>query len=361
MKTLLLASDSFKGTLSSQRIISLAHEMIDKEFSSSWSLDPCPLADGGEGTLEAVHQSLGGEFRYVPVVDAEGKPIHAPILFLSESRAAIEVSSVLGLPSVEGKVPPLERSSRGLGMLIKEAIRMGANDIIVGLGGSCTNDMGIGTLQEMGLDFGTKESVTMANCPQVQSLSWGSFLEAIRGVSFSCLCDVDSPLLGKEGATFVYGPQKGYGDSLDYLEKEMGRLSSLAFSLTGVDVSREEKLGAAGGLGACFRAVFGARMLSGISYLLELSHFKERAEKADLIITGEGRFDSQSLKGKVFSGVYSSCDPKKLVVLCGKSEVENPPLPVYQTSRPGERFEEAKRKAEQEYQSALREILLSRA
>ena len=359
MKTVLLASDSFKGTLSSKEIIEIAAAVIRERFSSEWSLDALEIADGGEGTLDALFKVLGGERVEVPTLDAEGNAVQAPLL-LRGDEAYLEVASIVGLPMIKGSIDPLRRSTRGLAVLIKEAIHRGAKKITVGLGGSSTSEMGIGMLQELGLDFHAEEKVTMANVDTIQKLSWGRLPKNIAGVRFTCLSDVNSPLLGENGAVKAYGPQKGYGPYIEGMEAKMGHLASLSESLLRKDFSSFPGAGAAGGLGFAFKAFLGADLISGIDAVLDLCRFQQKAEKADLVITGEGCFDRQSVQGKAISGISKRTDPRKLVILCGKSKMPSFPLPVYETSRPGESFEEIKSHAKEEYASALAGILESR-
>ena len=261
MKTVLLASDSFKGTLSSKEIIEIAEAVIRERFSSEWSLDALEIADGGEGTLDALSKVLGGERVEVPTLGAEGNAVQAPLL-LRGDEAYLEVASIVGLPMIKGSIDPLRRSTRGLAALIKEAIHRGAKKITIGLGGSSTSEMGIGMLQELGLDFHTEEKVTMANVDTIQKLSWGQLPKNIAGVRFTCLSDVNSPLLGENGAVKAYGPQKGYGPYIEGMEDKMGHLASLSESLLRKDFSSFPGAGAAGGLGFAFKAFLGADLIS---------------------------------------------------------------------------------------------------
>ncbi len=357
MKRLLLASDSFKGTLSSSDIVQIAQEIIRTKFKDDWSLDYQLIADGGEGTVEAFFSLWGGRKTYVPTVDAEGSPITAPLLLCKNGDALLEVASVVGLPYIKGLVPPLERSTRGLAKLIMEATNSGAKRVYVGLGGSSTNELGMGMLSELGVNFEGANAPTMANADRIRSIDASRFVLKGSPTEFICLSDVSNPLLGKEGATYVYGPQKGYGDCLMELEAKANHIASLYEKTTSKSLQKVPRLGASGGLGAAFYTFFDAKMESGIDILLNESNFAERAAKADLIITGEGSFDAQSLQGKAFSGISSRSPKGKLAVLCGFSNLEDPPLPVYETSRRGNDLAYTKKRAKEGYASALARLL----
>ena len=357
MKKLLVASDSFKGTLSSKEIVSICKKVISESFSSSWSLDCQLIADGGEGTLDAFASLKKWKRIPVETFDAELSPIEAPILVDGEGNAVIEVASVIGLPLIKNVLDPVHRTTKGLGILVEKAVELGAKKIYVGLGGSSTNDLGMGMLRELGVRFNPIENPDMSNALGIKEIDLSRFLLKGKGIEFVCLSDVKNPLLGENGATYVYGPQKGYGKMLGDLEKKAARLSSLYEKAASKSLQGVPGLGAAGGLGAAFYAFMGATMKSGIEEILSLSHFKERAASADLVITGEGSFDEQSFQGKVYSGISKCVDPNKLIVLCGRSEIKNPKIKIYETSKEGASFEWIKQHAKEGYQETLRSIL----
>ncbi len=360
MKKLLLASDSFKGTLSSKDIVSIAQKVISDGFKNEWELDYQILADGGEGTVEAFSSILDGKMVYVDTIDAERSPIKAPIFVTNNGSAFIEVASVVGLPMVKGSVDPLERTSKGLGILIKEALKLNIKKIYIGLGGSSTNDLGIGMLEELGVKFIGVNDVSMMNADKIEDIDASSFLLKDTKVEFICLSDVTNPLLGENGATYVFGPQKGYGTYLDILEERMGKLADLYEKVTKKSIKTVPGSGAAGGLGAAFYSFFDATMRSGIEEILNLSNFKERAAKADLVITGEGSFDEQSLHGKVFTGVSKYAPKEKIVVLCGVNKMDTRDIPIYETSPKGVPFEYIKEHAKEGYAATLRKVLESK-
>ncbi len=359
MKSLLLASDSFKGTLSTSNIVSIASQVIETDFEGEWILDSLLVADGGEGTLEAFSPYWGGRIVEVETIDAEGNSIKTPLLINEKGEALIEVASVVGLPLLKGTISPLERTTKGIGVLIKKAISLGAKKIFVGLGGSSTNDLGIGMLSELGIKFLGVKDPTMMEASSIKGIDASDSYLKGKNVQFICLSDVTNPLLGRNGATYVYGPQKGY-TNLEGLEKSMSRLASFYEKATSKSLQNQPGLGAAGGLCAAFYAFMDARIESGIETLLRLSNFEKRAAKADLVITGEGSFDEQSLQGKVYSGIRKFVPKEKLVVLCGKSKIAHPEVPVYEVSKKGASFSCIKEHAKEDYARALRKVLSER-
>ena len=356
MKRLLLASDSFKGTLSNKDIVNIASSIIERYFKNEWVLDPLLIADGGEGTLDAFSPYWEGKKVEVDTIDAEGRQIKAPLLVNTKGEALFEVASVIGLPSIKGTIPPLARTTKGLGILIKKAVSLGAKRIFVGLGGSSTNDLGMGMLSELGIQFLGEEDPTMAEAASIKGIDASNYYLKGKNVQFVCLSDVGNPLLGKNGATYVYGPQKGYED-LEGLEKSMSKLASLYEEATSKSLQSLPGLGAAGGLGAAFYAFMDAKIESGIETLLKFSDFEERAAKADLVITGEGSFDEQSLQGKAYSGIRRRTPKEKLVVLCGRCQAVVSDTQVYETSKKEESFASIKKHAKEEYGKALRRVL----
>ncbi len=354
MKKVLIASDSFKGSLTSEEIVEIAKELVEEKYKDSISLDWQIIADGGEGTIKAISFLKEGKIINVKTIDAEGREIAAPLFLMDKDKSAlIEASSIVGLPFIQNTIDPLKRTTKGIGIVIKQAMSLGAKRIYVGLGGTSTNDLGIGMLEELGVDFNLDEPVNMSNAMNVKDISLDNFINKYRDTEFICLSDVTNPLLGENGATYTFGPQKGYGNDLPYLERCMEHLTSIFERKLSRDLRNIPSLGAAGGLGAAFYAFLNARIVSGIDEILSLSNFKERAKNADYVITGEGCFDAQSLNGKVFTGIFKNCDQNKMIVICGKTKIHNYSFPTYVTSRENESFEDIKLHAKEEYKEAL--------
>lgn len=353
MKKVLIVSDSFKGTISSQEIIEISQNLVKEKYNDSISLDTQSVADGGEGTLKAISSLKEGRIVNIDTINAEGREITAPLFLMENGNEALfEVSSIVGLPLIRNTIDPLKRTTKGIGIMIKEAISLGVSKIYVGLGGSSTNDLGIGMLEELGVIFNIK-NVNMSNALEIRDISLNHFMSSYRNVEFVCLTDVTNPLLGKNGATYIFGPQKGYANNLDYLEECMEHLTALFENKLNISFRDLPSLGAAGGLAAAFYAFLNASILSGTEELLSLCDFKNRAKDADFIITGEGCFDSQSLNGKLISGIIKNCDLSKLIIICGKSKIHGTSFPIYETSKENESFEEIKLHAKDEYGDVL--------
>ena len=256
-----------------------------------------PLADGGEGTLDVLAGALRADVLTVTVSDPLGREIPARMAKSGET-GIIEVAQACGLSLLApSERNPLIASSRGLGELIMAAYGSGCRNLVIGLGGSATCDGGAGMLSVKGIR------------------------EALRSLSVEILCDVDNPFTGLRGAARVFAPQKGASPAdVEILEKRMEALVRQFAAETGVDVSAIPGAGAAGGLGGALIAYAGARATGGIDKVMHLTGFDDAVRNADLVITGEGRSDLQTLGGKVPSGVLRHCPGKKVALISGAIE-----------------------------------------
>ena len=245
MKRVLIASDSFKGTLSSSEIISLCSKVVREKFSSEISLSSLLIADGGEGSLDAICSFLQGERIQTKAIDSCERMIETEYFYQREEKTAfIEVAKVLSLPHVDPSFPKRKRTTRGVGMLIRDAIQKGAKRIYLFLGGTSTNDFGISLLEELGVKFNVSH-VNAEALLEITDFSTEAFDSLIQGVEFIGLSDVENPLLGNQGATYVFGPQKGYSKDLCLLEEGMSHFASLIKEKKGIDVSFQKGAGAA--------------------------------------------------------------------------------------------------------------------
>ena len=302
------ASDSFKGSLSSMRTAEL-FEKAAKEVLGDVSVLKIPVADGGEGTAEAVTQAAGGELVSAKVHDPLMNSEEASYGMLSGGRAVIEMAAASGLVLVpEDRRDPLITTSYGTGELIKDALDNGARDITVAIGGSATNDGGMGCMTALGYVFrdskGHKLAGSGCSLGDVASVDTEKADRRLKDARFTVMCDVDNPLTGPRGATCVYGPQKGAGkEALEILERGMINYRDVIKSVTGMDCDKVPGAGAAGGMGAALHAFLGAELRPGIEAVLDLADFDDKIKDAGLVITGEGRADSQSLCGKAMQGV----------------------------------------------------------
>lgn len=305
---ILCASDSFKGSLSSIRTAELI-EKAARDVLGDVEVRTIAMADGGEGTAEALVSSCGGEMISTSVHDPLMNDIGASYGILSGGRAVIEMAAASGLTLVpEVLRDPLITTSYGTGELIRHALDGGSRDISIAIGGSATNDGGMGAMRALGIEFrdaeGNALAGTGAELGKVASIDMSGLDMRIERSRISVICDVDNPLTGPSGATYVYGPQKGADAAgLEILERGMCNYRDVIKRLTGIDCDSVPGAGAAGGLGAALDVFLGGELRRGADVVLDLSGFDDEVKDADLVITGEGRADRQSLSGKVMQAV----------------------------------------------------------
>ena len=309
----LFASDSFKGTISSAHAAELL-AVAAKECFPKAVCEGLVVADGGEGTVEAVVAATDGELRNVFVADPLGRQVRATYGILDGGRAIIEMASASGLPLLDASErDPLATSTYGTGELIADALDVGVRDVTLAIGGSATNDGGMGCLRALGARFlddsGAELAGTGADLVRVARIDLAGLDPRVDETSFHVMCDVDNPLLGERGATRVFGPQKGASPQVvEGLEQGMASYAKvLEANVLGFD-PQDAGMGAAGGLGAGVRAFLAAELLPGIEQVLNLVGFDELLSGCDLCVTGEGHADAQSAHGKVVSGVAARCE-----------------------------------------------------
>ena len=292
----IVTPDSFKGCLPAKEVARLMADALRKRHPG-WEILELPLADGGEGTLEVLLPALGGHRAETVVQDPLGRPIRA-VFGLSGSTAVVEVAEACGLRLMAPEERnPLMAGTYGVGQLLLAAREAGARHFLIGLGGTATCDGGEGMLQVPGLR------------------------EALEGCTLELLCDVENPFIGPNGAARVFAPQKGASPAdVEVLEERLTGFAEKLLDATGVDVRNLPGAGAAGGLGGTLMACFGARKVSGIGRILDLLHFQNLLKGAGLIITGEGKSDSQTLMGKVPWGVLQRANGIPVVLASGRIE-----------------------------------------
>lgn len=316
----LFASDSFKGTLSSERIIELLTQAAKDVFPECEVLG-VPIADGGEGTVEALISATKGNKQIVQV--------HGPLMELTESyygiihedTAVIEMAAASGLPMIpKSRRNPLNTTTYGTGELIREALDAGYRKIFIAIGGSATNDGGMGAMSALGIRFldedGSRLQGTGAELSKVVDIDVSELHPGVMQSEITVMCDVNNPLTGPEGATYTFGKQKGATpEILDEIEEGMKHYARIIRDQFGVDANEIPGAGAAGGLGAALCIFLQAKMVSGIETVLDLIDFKSLLDDVDIVITGEGRIDWQSAYGKVPSGVGKRCKEKGVPVI----------------------------------------------
>ena len=308
MKKIILIPDSFKGTMSSAEICAISTAEIKKEFPLA-EVDSIPVADGGEGSVDCFLQAMGGERIQVEVKGPffeNGLSFYG--LLEAGKIAVIEMASCAGLPMVEGRMAPDETTTYGVGQLMLDAVSRGAKKLIIGLGGSCTNDGGCGVAAACGIKFMDKlgrEFIPVGGTlKDICRIDVSGKAPQLEGIEIIAMCDIDNPLCGPQGAAFVFGPQKGADENMvDSLDKGLLHMATVIKDNLHQDVLEIPGAGAAGGLGAGMKAFFDADLQMGIEVVLDTVRFEERIHSADLVISGEGRIDTQSLRGKVVIGV----------------------------------------------------------
>lgn len=321
---IVVAPDSFKGSLSSMQVISLVKNSALKFFENPEIIE-VPIADGGDGTVEAICHASGGTIINTQARDPHGRTMDCKYGDANGS-AILGMSECSGLALLsEDERDPLETSSHGTGDLIKKALDDGFNSIYLGIGGSATNDAGTGALQALGLKFlrsdGSEiERMCGKELGNVASIDDSGLDKCLKSASITIMCDVTNPLTGPNGATYIYGPQKGATpQTLKILESGMKSFEVILNDYAGKDISHMPGAGAAGGIGCGLVCFAGAEMTSGIEAVLELVEFDALIDDANLIITGEGRVDNQSACGKVVHGIadYAKKADVPVVVIAG--------------------------------------------
>lgn len=332
---ILFASDSFKGSLTSFEIADLLKKAVSEVFPDAETLS-LGVGDGGEGTVDVLVKALDGEIRNCVVYGPLGDKVCSEYALLKGGKAVIEMAKASGLTLIQDKKrDALKTSSYGTGMLIRDALDFGIRDITVAIGGSATNDGGMGAMQALGVKFfddcGNELEGRGENLEKVKHIDISNIYPCVSEAKFSVICDVTNPLLGNEGATYVFGPQKGADEeALKKLERGMINYASVCKKCIGVDYAQYAGAGAAGGLGFALVAFLGAKLLRGIDAVLNILDFDEKLKGVDLVITGEGRMDSQSVSGKVVSGVAKRCRKYKVPVVAVVGGLEDGYESIYE-------------------------------
>ena len=320
----LFASDSFKGSLSSDRTITLLTDAAKEVFGDVECIG-VPVADGGEGTVNALVKAENGSLIREEVNDPLMRPVAAEYGRLDECRAVIEMASASGLTLISNELRnPLNTTSFGTGELIRRALDADFRDITVAIGGSATNDGGMGCARALGVRFldgnGNELEGRGRDLIKVSKIDLSGMDKRIADTKITVMCDVNNPLCGERGATYTFGPQKGADEeALEQLEAGMRNYRDVIRRQFDIDPDAIKGAGAAGGLGTALKVFLGGEMKPGIDTVLDLIDFDRRLEGIDLVITGEGRADVQSCYGKVMQGVAKRAKAKGIPVvgLCG--------------------------------------------
>ena len=317
---IVIASDSFKGSMSSLDVATAASAGVTDVYPDS-EIVSVNVADGGEGTVEAIVDALGGEIVKVQVSDPLGRKIETSYGIAGET-AILEMAAASGLPllTVEER-NPWATSTLGTGEMIMDAIARGCRKFLVGIGGSATNDAGIGMLQAMGFRFydANGELITQGCGGMLGSIARiddSLVSAAVKESQFTVACDVDTPFCGPEGAAPVFAPQKGADtEMVKRLDEGMASFAKVIAEKYAIDIVPVAGSGAAGGMGGAFRAFLGATLKKGIDMVLDAIDFDTTIQGANLVITGEGKVDFQTAKGKTAAGVLNRAKQQHIPVV----------------------------------------------
>lgn len=320
MKRFLLAPDSFKGTMDAWEVCDIWENAIRTHIPNA-QVTQLPMADGGEGMVDAYMRVLGGRSVTVKVRGPLGDPVNATYAVMEDGRAVMEMASAAGLPLIADRLDPLRANTYGVGEMISHAAQGGIEQILLGIGGSATNDCGIGMAEALGYRFvdanGQDVAAIPANFQRIHSIIAPS---ALPNVIVTAACDVDNPLYGPKGATAVFGPQKGVNEEQrPVLDSGLKHMADLIQRDLGKTVGEIPGAGAAGGLGSGLMGFLGASLQPGVEMLLDTAHFDALLAEADILFVGEGRMDAQSVHGKAPVGASrrAKAHNVRCIALCG--------------------------------------------
>ena len=304
-----IAIDSFKGSLSSVDAGNGVKEGILRVYPDA-EIVVSPVADGGEGTVDALVSGLGGQKRIVEVTGPLGEPVTSEYGIIPETgTAVIEMASAAGITLISDEERnPLNTTTYGVGELIKDAISVGCRNFIIGIGGSATNDGGTGMLSALGFSFKDRDGNPIAmgarGLENLASVSDENVVAELKECVFNIACDVTNPLCGKDGCSAVYGPQKGADEKMIAdMDRWLASFAEVSQKYNPRSDMNYPGSGAAGGLGFAFRTFLGGHLKNGIALILEQTGIEEHIKNSDIVITGEGRLDSQTAMGKAPAGV----------------------------------------------------------
>ena len=324
---ILIAPDKFKGSLSAKEVCQAIEKGLKKQ-GKTFEINAHPMADGGDGSLEVLSNYLNLQSQEVLTFDPLGREFLAKY-FTSSDSAFIEVASASGLILLKEKERnPLKTSTFGTGKMIADALSKGYQQIYLFLGGSATNDAGMGIAAALGCQFLDKNERVLQpigeNLPRIKNIKLSSNFN-FKNLKMTLLCDVTNPLFGINGAAYVYAAQKGAKtEDIEYLDKGLRNFSRLIQQQTGVELSNLSGGGAAGGIGAGLVALFGAKIEKGFEVISTLTDLEKQVQQTDWVISGEGKLDVQSLQGKVIDGVARLCKKykKPLALFVGKNDLQ---------------------------------------
>ena len=328
---IILAPDKFKGSLTANEFCAAVEKGI-KNVIPTAEIVKLPLADGGDGTIDVINYYLNGKEQQLEVKDPFFRSIKASYLYAEAAHTAfIEMAEASGIKLLKQEELDCKNATTfGTGQLIKEAIHKGATTIILGIGGSATNDCGIGMATALGYRFLNDDKKDVKpigrNLLEIMSIDDSAVEPKLKGVTFKIACDVTNPLYGKNGAAYVYAAQKGASkDDIIALDTGLKQFSKVLQNKYNVQVQDVPGAGAAGGMGIATKLFLKGELVSGIEMMLELADFEHKIRQADWIITGEGKLDQQTLSGKTIHGIVKKAKEQhiRVAAFCGGTELTN--------------------------------------
>lgn len=370
MKKVILIPDSFKGTMSSGEICQILKSVIVEHYPDC-EVVSIPVADGGEGSVDAFLDAVGGEKIYKEVTGPyPEEKVQGYYGILPGNIAVIEMAAAAALPMVGDRKDPSKTTTYGVGELMLDAARKGVSKIILGLGGSATNDAACGLASACGISFynakGERFTPLGESMDEVVRIDTSTMDESLKKIEIVTMCDIDNPFYGPEGAPAIYGPQKGADEAMvKMLDDKMRVLAEIMKRDCGVDVQSIPGSGAAGGMGGGMAAYFKSRLQMGIETVLETVHFDELLDGTDFVYTGEGKIDGQSLRGKVVIGVARKAKKKgvKVIAIVGDigDDIENAysegVTGIFSINRVAVPYKEAKVRAKSDLRLTLDNLL----
>ncbi len=369
MGNYLLAPDSFKGTMSSTEVCEIMERAI-RSVDPDAGIVRVPLADGGEGSVEALISAAGGKLVETTATGPDGAVTPSFFGMLDGGTAVIEMAAAAGLPMAAGKTGVMEATTFGVGELISKALDAGSRRILLGLGGSATNDGGCGMAAALGVKFLDKDGEPFVpvggNLSRIDRIDMSGLDKRIGETDIELMCDIDNPLTGELGAAEIFGPQKGASpEDIVILDAGLAHLAQVALRDVGFDMLTLPGAGAAGGMGGGAAAFLGGHLRRGIDLVLSVSDFATKAGEADLIITGEGRVDDQSAMGKAISGVARGAKAagKPLFVIAGDVKREAAALyeigvtSIFSTNLRAVPFEKARLTSKEDLEFVTRSVI----
>lgn len=368
MKKIVVAPDSFKGTLSSLEVCNLVRESLLEE-RKDLDIITLPIADGGEGMTESFMSAFADSEKIeLKAKSPLGRDIDVYYAIVSGDTAVIEMAMASGI-TIEKENNAMRASTYGTGQIIKDALDRGVRKFVLGIGGSATTDGGIGCTAALGGKFLGKDSESVELCGEglndIVSIDLSQLDDRLKECDITVLCDVKNPLYGKNGAAYIFGPQKGADEKqVEILDQGLRNLADISAEYMKKDYSQYEGAGAAGGLGFALVAFLGGKLKGGIDHILDMLSFDEKVKDADLVITGEGKMDSQSLMGKLPFGVAKRCRHTRVAAIVGLNTADEKLIAelgiaqVVETNPEHKPFDEVKVTAKADLVKAAKKIII---